>query len=254
MSFTITTGLIDADFQIDFVGVQESELDSELFYRAYGDMGNIIGRITSYYGVKFGGRGLWVDYEFKSASGKLATAKIMLTSQPVDICNFLGLDYRQYQGEFETEKDMFRWIETSSWFYKDAFRILNGEYRHRVKKRPGYQHFMQYLGIVNQSIMHADSETIDVVHSRWRQDAAIEYFKKELEKQAAIDEKNLIEARQSKFNGTHFISLGFTKGDIGRQIIEFKRRIAGEDVVAWNAWLDSQPDYAAVAACIGQIE
>lgn len=246
MSFTITTGLIESDFQIDFVGIRECDLESELFYRSYGDMGNIIGRITSYYGVKFGSQGLWVDYEFQSASGKTANPKIMLTNDPAKICQFLGLDYSLYQTGFTKELHMFEWIKSSRWFCIEAFGVLNAEYRHRIKKRPGYVRFMEFLDIFAIEIKHADSEPLCVVQARWRQDEAIVYFKKDVERQLAVDERNLLETRQSKFNGKHFISLGFTKGDIGRKISEFKTHIAGEDDITWNAWLDSQPDFSAV--------
>lgn len=250
LSFTITTGLIAPDFQIDFVGIRECELESELFYRSYGDMGNIIGRITSYYGIKFGSQGLWVDYEFQTASGKTANHEIMLTNEPEKICQFLGLDYSLYQPGFTKELHMFEWIKSCKWFCTEAFGILNVEYRHRIKKRPGYVRFMEFLDIVE--IKHADSESLCVVQARWRQDEAIKYFKKESERQRVIDDRNLLETRQSKFNGQHFISLGFTKGDIGRNIREFKTHIAGEDDTAWNAWLDSQPDFSAVAVHVQQ--
>lgn len=242
MSFTITTGLIPADFQIDFVGVREHQIESEIFYRSYGDMGNIIGRITSYYGIKFGGQGLWVDYEFKSQSGKINNSEIMLTTSPSEICKFLALPYV----DFTTEIEMFKWIVSSTWFCIEAFETLNAEYRRRTHKRPGYMRFMEFLDVTN--IKPADTESTSIVHNRRRQDEAIMYFNKQVERQEAIDLKTLTEARQMKFNGQHFMSLGITGTDIGRKINDFKNHIGS----SWYTWLDAQPDFETVGERVRQ--
>ncbi len=246
MSFTVTTDVLPdrlRDFQIDFIGVRPSELESELFYRSYGDLGNIIGRVTSYYGVKFGGQGLWVVYEFPTQAGKSAQCHIDLTKDPRRICEFLGMDYSAWLDGFDgSEAAMFAWIQSSRWFTTDAFRLLNTDYRHRTKKRPGYNRFMEFIQVPISDVKQAGSEDMDVTHGRWRQDEAIEYFNKQDELAEGKRLQELADFRQTKFNGHMFIACGVQPKEIGKRMESFRVHVTGspkqDDM--WYAWLDAQ--------------
>ncbi len=247
MSFTVTTDVLPPnlrDFQIDFIGVRPSELESELFYRSYGDLGNILGRVTSYYGVKFGGQGLWAVYEFPTQAGKTAQCHIDLTKDPKQICEFLGLDYSAWLDGFGgSETGMFEWVRTSRWFTLGAFRLLNTEYRHRTKKRPGYNRFMEFIQVPVTEVKQAGTETLEVVHNRWRQDEAIEYFNKQDELAEGKRLQELADFRQTKFNGHMFIAGGVQPKEIGTLMRAFRMHVTGspEQGDEWYAWLDAQP-------------
>jgi hypothetical protein len=247
MSFTVNTAVLPdklRDFQIDFIGVRPSELESELFYRSYGDLGNIMGRVTSYYGVKFGGPGLWVVYEFQTQSGKPAQCHIDLSNDPKQICAFLGLDYSAWLDGFGgSESGMFTWIQSSRWFTTDAFRLLNADYRHRTKKRPGYNRFMEFIQVPVSDVKQAGSEDMDVTHGRWRQDEAIEFFGKQYELARGKQAQELADLRQTKFNGHMFIVCGVQPKEIGRQMRAFQQHTLGSSFQDqdWFAWLDAQP-------------
>lgn len=248
MSFTVTTDVLPAelrDFQIDFIGIRSDELESELFYRSYGDLGNILGRVTSYYGVKFGGQGLWVNYEYVTSMGKQAQCNITLTKNPGDICQFLGLEYSAWLDGFDgSEQRMFEWVKSSPWFALDAFRLLNTEYRHRTKKRPGYIRFMEFIHVPVSEVTQAGSEDPANTRKRWRQHEAIEYFGKHAELADGKRIQELADFRQTKFNGNMFVTRKVPPKEIGKRMREFQIHAIGDPFreQVWFAWLDAQPN------------
>jgi len=257
MSFVVTTDILPPglrDFQIDFIGIRADELESELFYRSYGDLGNILGRVTSFYGVKFGGQGLWVNYEYTTTMGKQAQCHITLSKNPAEICQFLGLDFAAWlEGFGGSEQAMFAWIQSSNWFTQDAFRLLNTEYRHRTKKRPGYNRFMEFIHIAVSEVTQAGNENPADTRKRWRQHEAVEHFGKLAELEDGKRVQELADLRQTKFNGSMFVTRKVPPKEIGKRMREFQVHTVGDPVSeqVWFAWLDAQPDPNTVDRMVG---
>ncbi len=252
MSFVVTTDVLPPglrDFQIDFIGIRADELETELFYRSYGDLGNILGRITSYYGIKFGGQGLWVNYEYMTSMGKQAQCHITLSKVPGEICQFLGLDFAAWLDGFDgSEQAMFAWVQSSHWFTLDAFRLLNTEYRHRTKKRPGYNRFMEFIHVAASDVTPAGHEDPADTRKRWRQHAAVVHFGKLAELEDGKRVQELADLRQTKFNGSMFVARKVPPKEIGKRMREFQVHAVGEPFrePEWFAWLDAQPDPSVV--------
>ena len=156
-------------FQVDFI--KTNNLKMGLFYFSYGDLGNILGRITKYHGLRLGDHGLFLNLsaetlsEYYEHSGQnicrptdlcgniipyttLAVSdEILLSIDPSKICLFLGLNYEMWQTSFLTLNDIFEWIKSTSLFSAKIFCETNLNYIHKekIKIRPMYNKFVESL-------------------------------------------------------------------------------------------------------------
>lgn len=80
-------------FQIDLIA--STNLPMSLFYFSYGDYGSVIGRMVKPLGLTFGEVGLWCIYE---------NERIILSADPVRICEYLELDYNEWWCGFQTKR------------------------------------------------------------------------------------------------------------------------------------------------------
>lgn len=197
------------DFQIDLIFCDRHNMEMYMFYYSYGDVGGIIGRIVSSYGLKFGEKGLFMNYN--SITNMPDT--IILSSEPEKICNFIGANYDEWLNGFDTVEDIYKWLCNIKLFYKDIFKVMNKDHRDRVQKRPMYSNFLRYIDIDVDSIQHADVNKGEVVINK--QTEAIEYFNKWDEvqkiKQIRLKEKE----RNQKYNAHIFIDRGYKGKEIG---------------------------------------
>jgi len=85
--------------------------------------------------LTFGAEGLWINYE---------NNKIMLSSQPQEICNFIGLDYSKWKNGFNSIIDVFNWIIQCKYFNKIYFNSdnFNDVYRKNHETRPNFKLFV----------------------------------------------------------------------------------------------------------------
>lgn len=258
-------------FQVDLIKCINFEMSK--FYFSYGDLGGIIGRMTQYIGLKFGSLGLWIcpnsqtinnflhleqNYKLKinletilknqlkdkSNYNMIINAQysnIDLTSSPQIICEYLNLDWEEWENGFVSTEQIFKWIIKSKYFNLDQFRAMDYSYRQRAKKRPMFQDFLQY-------IFRDESEfTIENCNSKKYfntnlQLESIEYFtkSKELENMIIQITYNLI--RKYKFNGFKLIELGIIDKQIPICIKEFKKKLGFDNNTnnfdEFNNWLD----------------
>ena len=83
------------------------------FYYSYGDLGGIIGRLTQHKFVIYGENGLWINPNQETVDNLISTKqinlqidkeiinkaiipKIILTNNPEEICQYLGLDWLKW--------------------------------------------------------------------------------------------------------------------------------------------------------------
>jgi hypothetical protein len=209
-------------FQIDLLRIKNpSELDMARFYFSFGDIGAIIGRISNWYGMKFGDAGLWIDV-FESTvfndcelDIRKTVGKIMLSNNPREICNFLGYDYDFWKNTIplmtqkEDHIEIFKWLSSSRFFDKTMFSSLNHDHRERFIHRPFYKRFVMFImgkddpidGDIIMSIQHGSTlfgEMGGLLCNK--QSEAIKYFQKENEVSELVASIKLREERQSKFS------------------------------------------------------
>lgn len=159
-------------FQVDFI--KSTNLQMSSFYFSFGDLGNILGRITKYHGLKFGDNGLFISLipetvskyieensvcknfgpivdlnnDVIPSSMLIGSDDIILSSDPNIICDYLGLDFNKYGDKYFTSYEkIFDWIISTPLFDKKIFTHLNYEHRHKTRTRPMYNKFVEYIGL-----------------------------------------------------------------------------------------------------------
>jgi len=209
------------NYQVDFIKSSLEEYEIHKFYLSYGDMGNIIGRMTNANGIKFGINGLYLYY-YPNGDTSIATFKLHLSTNPFEICDFLNLNYDQYVNGFETLNDIFNWIIKCKYFNKKLFNNdnLNTKYKHRIQTRKMFNHFIEFINTIqiNEINEPKDKKTY-IIDAQLE---AIQYFNKidilnnEIE---LLQKKNII---KSKFNGKLFIDRGINPRLINNYIEQFQ--------------------------------
>ena len=134
------------ELQIDFIITSEENWETSIVYLKYGDLGNLMGRISKpLFGLKYGHDGLVftiVDEDNNQTYGELVVSKI-----PKDIFEFLGFDWNKFCIGFNSMEDMFDYVKSSKYFNAKLFDFdeLNHQNRTRNRKREGYCKFIEYV-------------------------------------------------------------------------------------------------------------
>ena len=240
-------------FQIDLLKLKSMEhLETSRFYFSYSDIGSILGRILNHYGLKLGDAGLWCDVysPCETLDIRNTMGKIHLTSNPREICRYIGIDYgfweteisKLRQGEFEP---IFAWIASCSMFKTDIFKRLNTDHRARQEVRPFYKKFLEFIGITHVETCEAMSGESSYGAIE-KQIDAITYFNKKEELDQLIAESRLRELRRSKFTGSDLI--GYYKNhkidiegiQVGDKISKLKKYcIESIGCRTWEEFIDS---------------
>ena len=242
-------------FQIDLLKLQSVEhLETSRFYFSYSDVGSILGRILNYYGLKLGDAGLWCDVYSSTNRGTLdirnTLGKIHLTSNPQEICRYIGIDYGFWrtkipklgQGELEP---IFAWIASCSMFKADIFKTLNSDHRARQEKRPFYNKFLEFIGIVD--VENCEAMSGESSYGAFeKQMNAIIYFNKKEELDQLIAEGRLRDLRRSKFTGSDLIGyykdhkINIEGTQVGDKINKLKKYcVVSTGCRTWEEFIDS---------------
>jgi hypothetical protein len=227
-------------FQIDLIKAPKEKYIMYDFYLSYGDLGSIIGRITNYYGMKFGHAGLWmnllentIDPRFDINFQTIIT-KIELTNDPKEICEFFDFEYEFWEKGFNTKQEIIEFITKSKYFTPEIFANLNYDHRDRAKLRPFYKEFLSYINIDFDSIQKASLTKSEIGINY--QNESIKYFKKEKELEDIINQIKKNKERKDKFNGKHLIELGIEPKQINKIMTDFKLFI--EKKIKFDEWVD----------------
>lgn len=132
------------DFQIDLIFVEPEQVQSAIFYYAYNDLNNLVGRIAHKFGLKFGWDGL--NYQIRTESGHRAES-ILLSRDPAAIYHYLGYDYSRWQQGFDSLEEIFSFVVSSPYFSAEIYddENLNHINRTRNRKRKTYSAFLEWL-------------------------------------------------------------------------------------------------------------
>lgn len=236
-------------YQIDMIRCDN--LDMGKFYFSYGDLGNIIGQITKFWGLKFGHDGLWVlvEAELVKTYCKLDLntnfnvrsiySQLLLSTNPEKICNYLDLDFNGWVNGFESQDKIFQWIKSSKFYSPQIYGNPNHSYRHKQKTRPMYRDFID--SIILDKELEFNKINLNLIETQIN---AIIYFGKIKELDLMIQEENVKQVRKEKFNGKKLMAMGVCQMQVGKFIQDFKKLIESTSCnqeFTWDQWIDSTP-------------
>lgn len=203
----------DAYYQIDMIRVDNLEMGQ--FYFGYGDVGNILGRMVRNSKIFLGSQGLFCHEDY---------VPIILSDDPNQICNYLGLDYSMWK-TFTVDEEIFTWI-TSSHFFVSSFHIRSKDKR-KQKKRPMLDNYMNFI---------ADRQGNTIEN---KVEEALLYFKKGSIRDAMREKKVAAVERKMKFDGSKMMKLtGCDCREVGLLIQKFKTYVSTENEIDFERWLD----------------
>ena len=258
-------------FQIDMIVMPNKQvLDMADFYFAYSDVGGLVGRLTAAHGIKYGHLGLWIEllhctvYPDNPVDLAHRLGRVHLTTDPREVCRFLGLCYDAFQRGFDTNHAIVEWIKTCRFFDPRHFQSLNRRHRHRAVTRPFYIAFVESLGLPATDCTHGlrnegDECGSDGVKQRMltqcldpkkgelaenRQMAAVEFFCKQADVDAIVRQRERRIALKSKFSGRLFADCGLEKHRLAEAISAFKTHAISCTAVGDGGGFDGDADDA----------
>jgi hypothetical protein len=87
----------------------------EAWMGGYGDMTQILGVLNRPLGLTMNDLGLFVRVKEVEKNNRKASM-VMLTNTPEGVCEFLGLDRKQWLDGFETEEEIFKWCAKGKFY------------------------------------------------------------------------------------------------------------------------------------------
>ncbi len=132
------------DMQVDIIATPEAEFQASRRYFDYNDLGNLLGRVAHNIGLKLGHDGL--SYNWRLSDNHVYKTITLLTDWK-DILPVLGYDYERYSKGFDTLEDIFEFVISSRFFYKDIYLLQNRNHTSRVRdaKRKTYMEFLDWI-------------------------------------------------------------------------------------------------------------
>ena len=223
-SFVLNDDLISLSIdgrQIDVRFCQKDYVDSIRFYSDYACMGYIIGKLYNAIGFKLTDKGLFK--KIKSENNKILLDSHHITSDPMFILELIGLSYERYSMGFESRKDIFKYIVSSSVFNKGVFNVSkwNSKSRRSFTKRYEISEFIEYINQSNPESIEINKSTgsdllktydlqsftkMESERNRlWSEDAEIRKAKEILNGKVIMDKYGITGSElgeaMSKFNG-----------------------------------------------------
>lgn len=156
-------------YQLDHMYVEPEHYDFTYNYMCWNDLGNFIGRIARYYGLKFSTKGLFrevlldqfgnVSYSSrfknqqnnKGINATQVKQDVLISNDWDKVLTVLGLKPATYHASFDNLYDIAQFVFASPYFDMNMFKWdnVNSNVRCRDKSRPNYQvvidHFEELL-------------------------------------------------------------------------------------------------------------
>ena len=194
----------DKFVQIDLIKVHDIEMAS--FYYGYGDVPVFLGIMLKKNGLTFGEDGISILYK---------NHKILLTSNPNEIMNFLEMDTLR---DFKTQNDVFKWTCSCCFFKPEYFQYdsFNHHYRDILKRRPVFQNFVTFALTQPPSINCKKKEIDDYIH----------FFKKDDEREKINEILYINKLYSDKMSGRIFMKYVKEMKEIGKMKKAFEEYIS----------------------------
>ena len=130
-------------FQLDIHQCKKKDFEWESVIYSYGDIWHIIGSVVTRFGLAINNTGLHARIkEIEKTSKK--TSLLLLTTNPQEMMDFLGLDGTRYHKGFSTLDELFEWATAMPLFRRSIFEKETASGKNeRVKgNRPMYAGFV----------------------------------------------------------------------------------------------------------------
>jgi hypothetical protein len=135
------------NFQVDFIQSRLSYFQNHCSFLDYNDFGGILGQMTSRYELKYGFDGLFLKVH-RDHVREHHLGEVLLSSDPVVIFDYLGLDHRRFEEEgFQTPVELYDFLTTCHYCSMVSYthENINTVHRRRLTHRPVYQQFIEYI-------------------------------------------------------------------------------------------------------------
>jgi hypothetical protein len=131
------------NFQIDLIVTPDEDYKTSIDYFAWNDLGNLVGRISHKFGIKYGHRGAYLVVR----DGDMQLGEIEVSKSTRDIHEILGLNHDVWLDGFETMEDVYKWVINTPYFNPAIYDYDNRNHtsRTRDKKRVNYHGFIEWL-------------------------------------------------------------------------------------------------------------
>lgn len=128
-------------FQLDLIHVKKENFDCTYNYYCFNDLGNMIGRIAHFMGLKFGQDGLSLsfpeDHKFRLSLGN--EASLFISKDYFKILELLGFDVPEdkntYYNMFKNKQDIFDFALKSKNFTPYAFLSIFKKSKSKIRDR-----------------------------------------------------------------------------------------------------------------------
>lgn len=209
------------NFQVDYFPVSDKFFDSTYNYLSFNDLGNLIGKISRRFNLKYGEQGLAYVYRHESGNYK---KDLIITTDFQEISYFLKLNYHQWLKGFENLDSMYQWIIDSPYFSVTPYLEITTTLKNRLKNRPTIQKFIEYLEknkiTKKYNYLENRAEYIPLIHRSFPEAKIRDRIEQE-----KIPEAINVQIK-TKFNGQLIIKLipGISGKELGDFILEFKNK------------------------------
>jgi hypothetical protein len=173
--------------QVDVHICKDGYLDWDLWMSGYGDLVQILGVLNRGIGLTMNDKGLNVRVEELESTNKKASM-ILLSKEPQEVMEFLGLDAEKWKRGFTTQDETFAWCSTGQYYNRFVMKNENADDRARYQKRPMFKRFIhEWIPahpeawrneercprkmVLEDAIKHFDKQDqYDVMISAWKKD------------------------------------------------------------------------------------
>ena len=158
-------------FQINMYNIQNFEMTN--FYYSYSIINSLISYISKSIGLIYSIDGLFCKI-FEKDDSSYAKKKILLSDNPIEICDFFGLNYLHWLRGFDTKQDIYKWLIECVFFKSNLFKLDTYLPQYKsIKKKALVSEFINY--IQNTIKDHTYDEIVPYMNL---QKTAIGYFNK----------------------------------------------------------------------------
>ena len=186
-----TPGSSTASFAVPYPGLQDTyvQLDVhvcppggfgwQLFHQSHGDMWNLLGTTIRPVGLTANDVGLHVRIpEIEEVNRK--RGMLLLTSEPNQVLDFLGLDRDKYERPFESVEALYQFVLGCRWFSSETYvrAELKANDRKRMAQRELYRQFVDEWLPENKQLVEKSGKRAQGATREDVQESALNVFGK----------------------------------------------------------------------------